>query len=120
VRKLSSFLHTFGWGIDMAYADSFLLDADKKRTLTAQDGYAHYTPGERGRLQNVPAAGYLDDLAQAYDRQCKRLSKVGVDPSTRATKYAQARYRKAGALESPHAAFILRRLTDENSFYNIP
>ena len=33
LRQLTSFLHTFGWGIDMAYADSFLLNEEKKESL---------------------------------------------------------------------------------------
>src|SRR5947209_11013455 len=66
VRQLTSFLHTFGWGIDMAYSDSFVLNRNQKESLTASSEYSHYKPSEKGRLHNVPAPGYLDDLAAAY------------------------------------------------------
>src|SRR5437588_12921305 len=38
VRQLTSFLHTFGWGIDMAYADSFVLTGQDRQALTARKG----------------------------------------------------------------------------------
>lgn len=120
VQKLASFLHTFGWGIDMAYADSFVLGEEQRRELVSQPGYAHYTPGARGKLHNIPAPGYLQDLTESYDRQCDRLSKAGIDPSIRATKYSQIRYERAGTGETPLVAFQLRKLEDENAFFTVP
>ena len=119
LRELTSFLHTFGWGIDMAYADSFLVDEHEKQSLAGQPGYSHYVPGQRGRLHDVPAPGYLQDLATAYERSCKR-SGDGVDPATRATKYGQERYQRVGRFELPAAKFVLRKLDKANTPYAVP
>lgn len=119
LRELTSFLHTFGWGIDMAYADSLLLDEHGKELLAAKPGYSHYVPGQRGRLYDVPAPGYLQDLAGAYERSCKR-STEGVDPATRATKYGQERYQRVGGFELPVAKFVLRKLDNANTPYAVP
>jgi len=119
LRELTSFLHTFGWGIDMAYADSFLMDEHEKQSLAGKPGYSHYVPGQRGRLYDVPAPGYLQDLATAYERSCKR-SGDGVDPATRATKYGQERYQRVGGFEFPAAKFVLGKLDKANTPYAVP
>ena len=120
VRKLTSFLHTFGWGIDMAYADSSVVDEKQKHELSSQAGYAHYSPGSAGKLTNIPVSGYLQDLSNAYKQQCSRVSSAGIDPSIRATRYGQVRYRRAGAAELATAVFLLRKLEDENEFFVVP
>lgn len=120
VRQLTSFLHTFGWGVDMAYADSFVLKRADKQSLTSRQGYAHYKPAETGRLHNVPAPGYLDDLRAAYLSSTNRQKSEGVNPSIRATGYAQQTYSTSGAEETPNARFILRQLKDAEAFYKVP
>lgn len=120
VQKLTSFLHTFGWGIDMAYADSFLLSDTEKQSLLGKPGYVHYRPAERGRLQNVPARGYLEDLERTYQQYKKRQTAKGVNPSLRASSYAQQAYISSESRESFHAQFVLRRLEDAESAYKIP
>lgn len=120
VRRLTSLLHTFGWGIDMAYADSSVVDEKQKHELLSQPGYAHYSPGPVGKLTDIPVAGYLQDLSNSYKQQCARLSSSGIDPSIRATQYGQVRYRKAGAEELAMAVFQLRKLEDENEFFVVP
>ena len=120
VRQLTSFLHTFGWGIDMAYADSFVLTGQDRQALTARKGYSHYRPAEKGALQNVPAPGYLDDLTTAYHQSIKRQTKEGVNPSIRASAYAQQRYSAIGTAATPSARFILRKLEEAETFYNTP
>ena len=80
LRQLASFLHTFGWGIDMAYADSFLLSENEKQSLTGSLNYCHFVPASTGELRDVPAPGYLLDLMTAYKRYCNRRSGAGVDP----------------------------------------
>jgi CRISPR-associated protein Csb2 len=120
VQRLTSFLHTFGWGIDMAYADSFILNGADKQSLTTKPGYAHYKPAEKGRLHNVPAPGYLDDLRKAHAQSANRQTREGVNPSIRATGYAQQAYITSGATDSPHARFVLRKLDDAEEFYRIP
>jgi CRISPR-associated protein Csb2 len=119
LRRLTFYLHTFGWGIDMACADSFLLSEQEKQSLAGKPGYLHYVPGERGQLRDVPAPGYLQDLCDAYQRYCNRTSGRGVDPATRATKYGQERYQRVGSIEVPAAKFALRKLNN-GSPYAVP
>lgn len=119
LRQLASCLHTFGWGIDMAYADSLSLNENEKQALTGAPEYCHHVPANTGKLQHVPAPGYLQDLTAAYQRYCNRRSGDGVDPATRATKYGQERYQCVGSIELPTAKFALRKL--ENSApYAVP
>ncbi|MGB6134687.1 MAG: type I-U CRISPR-associated protein Csb2 [Acidobacteriaceae bacterium] len=120
VWQTATFLHTFGWGIDMAYADSFVLDEDGRRALASNSELWLYSPGEQGDLRDVPALGYFDDLLQAYSRSCNRLSKYGVDPSIRSIKHGQCRYRRAGSPVNPSARFLLRRLDDSDKPYAVP
>jgi CRISPR-associated protein Csb2 len=120
LRQLTSFLHTVGWGIDMAYADSLLLDEQEKQSLAGKPGYSHYVPGQRGQLCDVPVPGYLQDLTEAYRRYCKRGSGDGVDPATRATKYGQERYQCVGRAEPPLAKFVLRKLDNASTPYAVP
>jgi CRISPR-associated protein Csb2 len=120
VQRLASFLHTFGWGVDMAYADSFILDDREKQQLTAQRGYSHYVVADKGELCDVPAPGYLQDLTDAYERYCNRISEKGIDPATRATNYAQRYYQQAGKSRPPLARFLLRQLNNGDSSYAVP
>lgn len=120
VRQVASFLHTFGWGIDMAYADSFVLDEQRRQTLISDSGHSHHIPGGKGALSDVPVPGYLDDLTSTYRRYCNRLTANGVDPSIRATKYGQQQYQRAGSIEYPSACFLLRQLTDSEKWHAVP
>jgi CRISPR-associated protein Csb2 len=120
VRQLTSFLHTFGWGIDMAYADSFLFTSEDKQSLTAKPAYSHHKPANKGALQNVPAPGYLDDLTATYRQAIKRQSTQGVNPSIRALSYGQQRYVTSGQANVPNARFTLQNLEDSEKFYRIP
>lgn len=120
LRQLTCCLHTFGWGIDMAYADSFLLNEQEKQSLAGKPGYSHYVPGSLGQLRDVPVPGYLQDLEEAYHRFCKRTSGRGVDPATRATRYGQARYQRVGSIELPVAKFALRKLDNGDAWYAVP
>ncbi len=119
-RQLASFLHTFGWGIDMAYADSLFLDEKEKQSLVGTEGYSHYVPARRGQLRDVPVSGYLQDLITAYQRYCNRRSGYGIDPATRAMKYGQERYQRVGSVELPIARFVLRKLDNSKLPYAVP
>lgn len=120
LQQLSSFLHTFGWGIDMAFADSAFLDEAGKQKLLSKPGYSHYKPAAKGKIWKVPSVGYLDDLVSTHKRQCERRSRAGVDASIRARSYGEERYLRLGICESPNARFVLRQLTDENVFFKVP
>ena len=119
-RKLASFLHTLGWGVDMAYADAFVADDSCLEVIAVQDGYSRYTPSPRGRLQPIPVVGYLDDLCSAYQRYCNRHSSSGVDAFTRARNYGQQPYCKATLTVPPVATFYLRKLGDPSGWYSVP
>lgn len=120
VRRLAHYLHTFGWGVDMAYADAQLINDEEKRRLTSQDGYEHFVPASTGRILKVPVSGYLDDLKRAYRDYCTRISKSGVNPDTRATLYGQQRYRRVGALVPAYARFAMRALGSSAAPYSVP
>jgi len=119
-RLLSSFLHTLGWGVDMAYADAFLADEPYIQAVAAQDGYSRYTPAARGRLYSTPVHGYLDDLCLAYQRYCDRHSASGVDAFTRARNHGQLPYRRVGVAMPPVAMFLLRQLDNTSAWFSVP
>jgi CRISPR-associated protein Csb2 len=120
VRRLVSCLHTFGWGTDMAYAHSWSLNKKEKHALTQAPGYFHHVPARTGKLQQVPTAGYLQDLGAAYQRYCNRYKDGSVDPATRATKYAHEHYQVVGSIEISAAKFILRKLDNSSAPYAVP
>jgi CRISPR-associated protein Csb2 len=120
-QKTASFLHTFGWGIDMAYADSFVLEEEGRRALVSNPGFSLHTPSNFGnKLLDVPIPGYLDDLVVSYVRSCNRLSKSGVDPAIRSTHFGQQRYRRNGSAVGPSARFLLRQVDDSDRWYTVP
>lgn len=119
-RKLSSFLHTLGWGVDMAYANAFLADDQYIQTVAAQDGYSQYIPAARGVLHSIPVHGYLDDLCSAYQRYCHRHYSSGVDAFTRARNYGQQPYRRVTAATPPLATFLLRQLDNASAWFSVP
>lgn len=121
VRQLVSFLHTFGWGVDMAYADSMLLDERAKLALMKKEGYSQYIPASEGPLlRDVAAPGYLNDLTEAYKSYCDRFSGRGINPATRATNYGQSRYTRLGNGQSPSARFLLRSLKNSDLWFAVP
>ncbi len=119
-RRLASFLHTLGWGVDMAYADAFLADDQYLQDVTAQEGYSKYVPSPEGVLHPIPVPGYLDDLSATYQRYCKRHSGRGVDAFTRAMNYGEQRYRRVLGGTPPVAIFLLRRLDNEADWFSVP
>jgi CRISPR-associated protein Csb2 len=120
VQQLTSFLHTFGWGIDMAFADSSFLDERRKQKLVSQPGYSHYKPAEKGKTWTVPSKGYLDDLISTYKRQCTRRNNEGVDAAIRSRGYGESPYLRVGVTENPRSCFVLRELRNENVFFKVP
>jgi CRISPR-associated protein Csb2 len=119
-RQLSSFLHTLGWGVDMAYADAFVVDDQYIQTIAAQEGYSHYVPAARGTLHSIPVPGYLNDLCSAYQRYCHRHSSSGVDAFTRARNYGQQPYRQVNTAMPPVAMFLLRQLDNTGAWFSVP
>ena len=120
IRRLASFLHTFGWGTDMAFADFLVFDGGQRQELLSNQHFSVHLPGQGGALQSVPITGYLEDLLSAYVRSCSRMSKGGVDPAIRATRYGQQRYQRRGLAGAPVARFLLRQLNDSEKWFSTP
>jgi CRISPR-associated protein Csb2 len=119
-KQLASFLHTLGWGVDMAFADAFLADEQFIHARADDGDHSRYVPAPRGMLRSVPVPGYLDDLSDAYRRYCHRHSSGGVDAFTRATKYGQHPYRRAGAATPPAAMFLLHQIDNADAWFSVP
>lgn len=119
-KQLATFLHTLGWGVDMAYADAFLADEQFIQVMAGRGGYSRYVPASKGMLRIVPVPGYLDDLCHAYHRYCHRHSNRGVDAFTRATSYGQYFYRRVGAEAPSLAKFFLRQLDNTDAWFTVP
>ncbi len=120
VKLLASFLHTLGRGVDMAYANSFVLDDGGKLAITKKEGYSHYVPAKTGELRNTAVHGYLDDLCDAHKRYCNRLSAKGPDAGIRAANYGQSRYKRIGDGQHPSARFLLRNLNNSDLWFAVP
>ncbi|PYU67629.1 MAG: type I-U CRISPR-associated protein Cas5/Cas6 [Acidobacteria bacterium] len=120
VQQLASFLHTLGWGVDMAYADAFLADDQYTQTVSAQDGYSKYVPSPTGMRRPIPVPGYLDDICAAYQRYCKRHTSTGVDAFTRARNYGEQPYRRVLTAMPPVATFLLRQLDNTGAWFSMP
>ncbi len=119
LRQAAHSLHTLGWGVDMAYADAFVADENTKSALTSCSDTLHFVPATRGETRKVPAPGYLDDLISSYESYCGRISAEGVNPSTRASAYAQQPYRCVTRSAAALARFALRRI-DSDAPYSVP
>jgi CRISPR-associated protein Csb2 len=104
LRALADCLHTLGWGIDMAYANTALLQESELRQLPGE----RWLPGgATGEARKVPLEGSLDDLRAVYERFKNRISASGVDPNTRPTVYGVQSYRREGQGVRPWAGFSL-------------
>jgi CRISPR-associated protein Csb2 len=107
VRELSHCLYAFGWGVDMAYAETEL------RTSASAHGYEEWTPSRRrGKQLAVPVPGFLDDLEATYRRFTERSHTMDTD--TRPTVYRLQRYERLGAAGCPFATFGLRTASGES------
>jgi CRISPR-associated protein Csb2 len=113
VRALADCLHTLGWGIDMAYADTALLKDSQVRQLTAE----RWLPASGGgETWSVPIDGSLEDLRAVYERFKKRIGAGGrdLDPDTRPTVYGVQAYRREGQEIRPCARFALLKPDDDS------
>ena len=89
--QLAARLRALGWGVDFAAAIATL-----DENLSAPDGLEPFAPGVRGDLPlSVPVPGLFDDLEGSYNAFVSRISKDGVNPYTRPTRFGEARYRHA-------------------------
>jgi CRISPR-associated protein Csb2 len=85
-------LHTLGWGVDMAFAD----------TAEPEAAVEVWTPATSGERFAVPMAGTLDDLYATYSRFVERASdRGGVDTHTRPSLVRMQPYRREGDIMRP-------------------
>lgn len=109
LRKAAHCLHTFGWGVDMAFADFISVES-------ALPG-KRYAPLANGRLLlNTPISGTLDDLQAAYKRFVARISGKGVDTYTRPSMIDTPRYAVDGERRNPVVRFRLLNEDCETNF----
>ncbi len=91
-------LHTLGWGVDMAFAD----------TQDATESEEVWAPAASGARLAVPMPGTLDDLHATYSRFTKRASsRGGVDTDTRPSLVRMQQYRRAGDIVRPEPVRFL-------------
>lgn len=105
---LASCLHALGWGIDMAAANTAILDESATARLPGE----HFIPVTEGgpmRLE-VPVPGFVDDVRKTFERLTDRHSKTGVNPDVRPMVYALQPYRVVGSPQVRWAGFCLGAL----------
>ncbi|MDQ2844283.1 MAG: type I-U CRISPR-associated protein Csb2 [Acidobacteriota bacterium] len=97
IRKAVHRLHTFGWGVDMAYA-----------ALSGEiDQGELYEPSATGDRLAVPMPGTLNDLRNTYQRFKQRATGLGVDTHTRPSMLRLQPYRRKGDYSLAWKGFVL-------------
>ncbi|MBV8864682.1 MAG: type I-U CRISPR-associated protein Cas5/Cas6, partial [Acidobacteriaceae bacterium] len=108
LRRAAHCLHTFGWGVDMAFADVISVGS----SLAGK----RYVPSARGSLSlTVPIPGTLEDLQSAYQRFLARTSGKGVDTYTRPSMIDTQRYAVDGERRHPVVRFRLLKEDGETN-----
>jgi CRISPR-associated protein Csb2 len=114
VRALSDCLHTLGWGVDMAFAQTQILSDPEVKAMAG----ARWNPSAgTGLAVKVPVTGSLDDLRSAFERFKARIGRTGIDPDTRGSVYGLQRYAREGRSGRPYARFNLLRPNGETFSY---
>lgn len=105
---LTGCLHALGWGIDMASANTAILDESAKARLLGE----HFVPvAEGGPLRlEVPVPGFIDDVRKTFERFTARHSKTGVNPDVRPMVYGLQPYRVVGSPQARWSEFCLGAL----------
>ncbi|MBZ5678348.1 MAG: type I-U CRISPR-associated protein Cas5/Cas6 [Acidobacteriia bacterium] len=86
--EIAARLRTLGWGVDFAMACAELSDASAPPPLLD-----HFVPDAAGEMQlPLPQAGFLDHLDACHEAFTHRITKAGVNPYTRPTRFGRARY----------------------------
>src|ERR1022692_121662 len=89
--QIASRLCALGWGVDFAAAIAQLADE-----TPSPGGLEHFMPGARGgSALRIPAPGFLEHLEECHRAFTSRITKEGVNPYTRPTRFGQARYQRA-------------------------
>jgi CRISPR-associated protein Csb2 len=110
--QMAGRLFALGWGIDFAAANASMDNP------TVREELDHFTPVKEGdRLLRVPVEGFLADLDQSHQDFRSRITKQGINPYTRPSRFREQRYKRAGGLRPRRSiAFELSRL-EENGFF---
>ena len=91
---LASRLHTVGWGIDFAAAIALATDREDPPA-----GLEHFQPvGRGGTVLRLPCQGFLEHLGECHSAFAERITKEGINPSTRPTLFSEAHYQRAGSI----------------------
>jgi len=104
LTALADCMHTLGWGVDMAYAETRLMSENDVEVVTGE----RWIPAESstGTLK-IPTEGSLSDLCSAYERFKNRMGTSGIDPDTRGSIYGLQGYARDGTSVAPCVAFDL-------------
>ncbi len=114
--RLSHCLHSFGWGIDMSFADAELLSDAR-----SESNVEHWIPGpEPGERLAVPVPGFLQDLERTYARFVRRASGAGADTDTRPSVYRLQCYARTGERRQTVALLSLLSAADGVSEWSKP
>lgn len=91
VDQIASRLCALGWGVDFAAAIAQLTD-----DMPSPSGLEQFTPGARGGTAlRTPAPGLLAHLEECHRAFTGRITREGINPYTRPTRFGQARYQRA-------------------------
>jgi CRISPR-associated protein Csb2 len=111
LQTAAHLLHTLGWGIDMAWAE----------TGARQIAGELYEPAASGHTRRLtPIPGTLDDLKGAYARFQARATGKRVDSFTRPTMLAAQPYRRSGEQYRPVVCFRLMEPWNTNKTLAVP
>jgi CRISPR-associated protein Csb2 len=89
--QIASRLCALGWGVDFAAAIAHLTD-----DTPSPGGLEHFTPGARGGTAlHIPTSGFLEHLEECHRAFTGRITREGVNPYTRPTRFGQTRYQRA-------------------------
>jgi CRISPR-associated protein Csb2 len=112
ITSLTHALHTLGWGIDVAFADTAILSEIQARFIPGD----RYLPADVGDLWEIPVPGFLDDQLATFERQSRRVTARTIDPNVHPSVYALQHYRRDGETLRPWAVFRLNHPDKDDQF----
>ena len=110
IAEMAHRLHTFGWGIDAAFARAEILDAQQAEDRLRTHGGAISRPSDTGRskLLNCPAQGSLVSLQERFEKGGSRFKYRKAGPSSTRISFRKpppARHSRV-AYDSPPARLV--------------
>lgn len=111
LRTAAECLHTFGWGVDMSYAEVHEAGEEQQQG----EELSRWTPtGLGGEPLAVPLPGFLEDLDRAYERFRRRAVGAGADADTHPTLLRMQGYVRMEDRQRPHLVLGMQRMGEDN------